>query len=251
MVTCDRCHRNFSSYTALSQHYETKHHGATKTLEIEKGVAAENELEKYRTTVHYTHSSSKAKLTAFLLLLIIAAGVIGYVALSPQGGAQHPANRPGTGSIAPDFTLPNTAGGTFTLSGYRGKSNVLLLFNEGLACQPCVNQMNDLDQINQQFAGLNVIVVSITTDPLSLLSDWARTSGPRYGIVSSDQNLQVSKVYDVLGPDTSMMPGTKPGHTFILVDTSGVIKWRQDYGPNTMYVPNSQIIAAVRQALGA
>jgi peroxiredoxin len=32
------------------------------------------------------------------------------------------------GDMAPDFTLPSTAGGTVTLSSFRGKNNVLLAF---------------------------------------------------------------------------------------------------------------------------
>ena len=32
------------------------------------------------------------------------------------------------GDMAPDFTLPSTAGGKVTLSDFRGKSNVVLAF---------------------------------------------------------------------------------------------------------------------------
>jgi len=32
------------------------------------------------------------------------------------------------GDMAPDFTLPSTAGGSVTLSSFRGKNNVLLAF---------------------------------------------------------------------------------------------------------------------------
>ena len=248
MVECDRCHRKFSSYAALSQHFENRHHNATKPPEIVKGVAAEKELEKYRATVHYAHGTSKTKLAVFLLILVIAAGVIGYVALTPR---EESVKRVVTGSVAPDFTLPDINGGTFTLSAYRGRSNVLLFFNEGLACSPCLSQMRDLDQLNQQFTQMNIIVVSITGDQVSQLASWARSDGPRYGKVLSDQSLTASKAYDTLGADVSMMPGTAPGHTFFLVDKSGVVKWRADYGPDMMYVPNNQIIAAVKQALGA
>ena len=46
-----------------------------------------------------------------------------------------------------------------------------------------------------------------------------------------------------------MMPGTAPGHSFILVDRAGMIVWRHDYGPYNMNVPNDEIVAACRQAL--
>jgi peroxiredoxin Q/BCP len=248
MVECERCHRKFVSYAALSQHFDTKHHGANKPPELERKLAGERELDRYKATVHYTHGPSKTKLAAFLLILIAAAGTIGYVASTPReptGG-----NMLSSGLVAPDFTLPDVNGGTFTLSAYRGKASVLLFFNEGLSCAPCLNQMSDLDQLNQQFTNLDVIVVSITGDSVNLLTSWAHSSGPQFGKVLSDQSLTVSKMYDMLGSDRSMMPGMAPGHSFVLVDKSGMIKWRQDYGPGVMYVPNDQVVAAVRRALG-
>jgi hypothetical protein len=55
----------------------------------------------------------------------------------------------------------------------------------------------------------------------------------------------------MLGADVSMMPGTAPGHTFLLVNKAGIIVWRGDYGPYNMYVPNNDIIAQVRKSLGS
>ncbi len=242
MVECDRCHRKFSSYAALSQHYESKHHNATTAPEIVKGVAAEKELEKYRATVHYSQGSSKTKLAVFLLILVIAAGVIGYVALTPReaGGSTI-----GVGSNAPNFTLQDVAGGTFTLSDYRGTSNVLLLFNEGLSCQPCLQQMHDLDALNSRFSSMNVLVVSVTPDSVDQLRRWMGAGGPQYGKVLSDPGQVAFNMYHPVGTGGSMMT-----HTFLLINKAGIVIWRQDYGPSNMYVENTEILAAVTKALG-
>lgn len=248
MVQCERCHGKFASYASLSQHFDTKHRNAQRPARLERGLAAEKELDKYKATVHYVHGPSKTKLAAFFLILIVAAGVIGYVAFTPR--EQAAGTTLGVGAVAPDFTLTDVNGGTFTLSSFRGKENVLLFFNEGLSCSPCLNQMTDLDRLNQQLAKLDIVVVSITGDSASLLSSWARSSGPQYGKVLSDRNLAVSKAYEMLGPGVSMMPGSAPGHSFVLVNESGIIIWRQDYGPYNMSVPNDEIMASVKHALG-
>jgi peroxiredoxin len=96
-----------------------------------------------------------------------------------------------------------------------------------------------------------VVFASITGDQPQLLDNWAKSNGIRYGKILSDQGLQVSKMYDMLGADVSMMPGTAPGHTFLLVNKAGIIVWRGDYGPYNMYVPNNEIIAQVRKSLGS
>ena len=248
MVTCERCYRKFPSYAALLQHYKGKHSNVTNLSELESQVAAEREAKALYTNTAHSHGPSRVKLIAFALIVIIAIGVIGYVAFTPK---EQSTKKIGAGSPAPDFSLPATSGGTFKLSDYRGKSNVLLFFNEGLACQPCLAQMRDLDQLNSQLTDMNVLLVSITGDQLQLLADWTKSSGPKYGKVLADQGLAVSRMYDMLGADVSMMPGTAPGHTFLLVNKAGIIVWRQDYGPYNMYIPNDQIIAAVKKSLGS
>lgn len=248
MVSCERCHRKFSTYEALLQHYRGKHSNVTDLSNIESQVVSEKETKSLYQANMRGRGPSRVKLIAFVLIVIVAFSVVGYVAFAPK---EQTSKKLGVGSVAPDFTLPDTAGGTFRLSNYRGKSNVLLFFNEGLSCQPCLSQMTDLDQLNGQLSNLNVVVVSITGDQLQLLSDWTRSSGPRYGLVVSDQGLQVSRMYDMLGADVSMMPGTAPGHTFVLVSKAGIIVWRADYGPYNMNVPNDEIIAQVRKTLGS
>ena len=242
MVECERCHRKFVSYAALSQHFDTKHQNAQRPQTLDRELAAERELDTYKTTVHYAQGPSNTKLAAFLLILIIAAGVIGYVALTPReaGGSIL-----GVGSTAPNFTLQDATGGTFTLSDYQGKSNVLLLFNEGLSCQPCLQQMHDLDGLNAQLSGMNVLVVSVTPDSVDQLRGWMGASGPQYGKVLSDPGLLAFNLYHPVGTGGSMMT-----HTFILINKVGMVIWRQDYGPNSMYVQDTDILAAVTKALG-
>jgi peroxiredoxin len=242
MVICERCHRKFTSYAALSQHFESKHKNAGRPPELDRALAAEKDLDGFKAGIHCVHGPPKAKLAAFFLILIIAAGVIGYVAFTPR---EEGVPTIGVGSVAPDFTLEDASGVTFTLSNYRGKTNILLLFNEGLSCQPCLQQMHDLDGLSKQFGSMSVLVVSVTPDSVNQLRGWMVSAGPQTGRVLADPALVAFNLYQPTGTGGSMMT-----HTFLLINRAGVVVWRHDYGPSNMYVQNTEILIAVTKAIG-
>lgn len=151
---------------------------------------------------------------------------------------------PGIGKVAPSFTLQSATGGTVNLSDYRGK-NVLLYFQEGLTCQPCWDQITDLEKSSGavKAAGVDAIV-SITTDPANLLEQKVRDQGITSTPVLSDPDLAVSRKYSA--NSYGMMGDSRDGHSFILVGPDGQIQWRADYGgaPDyTMYVPVKRLLA--------
>lgn len=157
---------------------------------------------------------------------------------------------PGVGAMAPDLALAATDGTTFRLSDQRG-SSVLLYFQEGLGCQPCWDQIADLEQDPDALAAIGADrFVSITTDPLDLIQRKAADEGLATAVLS-DPDLAVSRQYHA--NDYGMMGDSRDGHTFILVAPDGTIAWRADYGgaPNyTMYVPVDQLVNDHRAAAG-
>jgi peroxiredoxin len=156
---------------------------------------------------------------------------------------------PGSGEQAPAIQLPSTAGGTFDLSAQRGKT-VLLYFQEGLTCQPCWDQLKDIQSHLSDFHALGIdTIVSITTDPLNALQQKVVDEGLTIAVLS-DPHLAVSQAYTANG--YGMMGNSRDGHTFIMVGPDGRIRWRADYGgaPNyTMYVPVSNLIADMRAGI--
>ena len=66
----------------------------------------------------------------------------------------------------------------------------------------------------------------------------------------SDADMAVSRAYGVLRWATSR--GT-PGHTFVLVDKTGTVRWLQDYGAKEnggrMYVPLDELYEAASSHL--
>jgi peroxiredoxin len=186
---------------------------------------------------------------AGIAALVIAALYLVYQSSQDQHGAtagdsgfKHVAGQPGAGSAAPTFTLTSGTGGQVSLTDFRGR-NVLLYFQEGLSCQPCWDQIKDLEQ-NQaalKTAGVDA-VVSITTDPANLIrrkvADEKLTTP-----VLSDPRMQVSRAYSA--NQYGMMGEMRDGHSFILVGPDGRIRWRADYGGKpdyTMFLPTAKML---------
>ncbi|KAA3643531.1 MAG: hypothetical protein DWQ07_23785 [Chloroflexi bacterium] len=112
-----------------------------------------------------------------------------------------------------------------------------------------MEQIVDL-QNDSEFQALGVDVVSIAFDSQQELSQGA----DEYGIFGvpllTDSTQEVSESYDVL----QWAVGTgEPGHTFVLVDSTGHIAWIRDYGApengGVMYVPILDLASQVSAAL--
>lgn len=182
--------------------------------------------------------------------LLILAGIF---ALSSLGGASskypYKVGQPGPGRPAPSIALASTTGGTFNLAAHRG-TTTLLYFQEGLTCQPCWDQLKDLDTNLSQLRALGIDqLVSITTDPLDALRSKVSDEGITTPVLS-DPTLTVSQAY--AANRYGMMGSSRDGHSFVVVGPNGVIRWRADYGgpPNyTMYVPVPNLVAALRKGL--
>jgi peroxiredoxin Q/BCP len=156
---------------------------------------------------------------------------------------------PGSGEMAPTLKLASTAGGTFDLAAQRGKT-VLLYFQEGLTCQPCWDQLKDIQAQQGAFGALKIDqIVSITSDPLDALKQKVADEGITIPVLS-DMDLAVSRAY--AANQYGMMEASRDGHTFIVVGPDARIRWRADYGgaPNyTMYVPVPDLLADLRTGL--
>ncbi|MGH9987084.1 MAG: peroxiredoxin family protein, partial [Nitrososphaeraceae archaeon] len=161
-------------------------------------------------------------------------------------------------SKAPSFTLPATTGNNISLSDYKGKKNVLLYFQEGIMCAPCWKQLEDIQKEYGKFDSLDVEVLTITVDPLNALIKESQKRGITLPVLDDGDDLSVSKEYDVL--DQSMHPGSRPGHSFILIGKDGDIIWRKDYYPagqniggmnmnmgGRMYVPVEELLTEINK----
>jgi len=198
-------------------------------------------------------------LAAGVVVLAVVALFAVYVASNGSERASNPAEGqyrfavgdPGPGQPAPPIVLPSTDGGTFDLASFQGRT-VLLYFQEGVGCQPCWDQMRDIQANREQFAAAGIDeFITITSNSLDLVTqklDQDEIAGP----VLADTDLAVSKTYDA--NSYGMMGDSTNGHTFIVVDADGIIAWRADYGgaPDyTMFVPVPALLADIDGGLEA
>lgn len=144
---------------------------------------------------------------------------------------------------APDFSLSSFDGKNIRLSSLLGK-NVLLFFNEGLMCYPaCWDQITAFGQDNQ-FTAANTIVLNITVDPQP---QWQQAVAKMPKLASAtvllDTRKEVSAKYGVLSLESSMHRGQFPGHTYVLIDKSGLVRYLLD--DPTMAIRNKQLLEEI------
>ena len=186
----------------------------------------------------------------------VAIVALGVVYLTSRGGSapggKYPfqVGVPGPGLTAPEIQLPSTTGSTFDLASMQGKT-VLLYFQEGLTCQPCWDQLTDIQAHFDRFNTLGVDqVVTITTDPIDQLRQKVTDEGITSPVLS-DPSLAVSSAYHA--NSYGMMGDSRDGHSFIVVGPDGKIRWRADYGgpPDfTMYLPVDALVGDIQRGLG-
>lgn len=209
-------------------------------------LAAEQEREPQRQSRRRLLRTSAV--TAALLIAVTGGlyAVFNRAEQPSASGASYDVGTPGPGQAAPAFSLASTSGGRAGLAQWRDKT-VLLYFQEGLTCQPCWDQIRDLESASEKVKAAGVDeIVSITTDPAGLVARKVKDEKLSTPVLS-DPDLRTSKAYRT--NEYGMMGASRNGHSFVLVGPDGKIQWRADYGgapKYTMYVPADTILADLK-----
>ncbi|PIR79874.1 MAG: hypothetical protein COU25_03025 [Candidatus Levybacteria bacterium CG10_big_fil_rev_8_21_14_0_10_35_13] len=132
------------------------------------------------------------------------------------------------GKKAPNFILESFEGKAIELEKLNGKK-VVLFFTEGLMCYPaCWNQMAAFGE-DSAFNNSDVITLNIAVDnnndwkqAIEKMPELAKT------IVLFDTDRSVSQQYGALTLPSSMHKGQFPGHTYVIIDREGIIKFTYD-----------------------
>jgi peroxiredoxin len=117
---------------------------------------------------------------------------------------------------APQFTLPDSEGGTFDLADQIGRKT-LLVFYPGDNTPVCTRQLCDYRDGIEAFEGLGVDVVGISNDNAETHRKFSRKHELPFRLLT-DAGLQVADLYDSKG-----MLGMK--RSVFLVDEKGTIRY--------------------------
>jgi len=138
---------------------------------------------------------------------------------------------------APDFTLPDDRGETFTLSAQRGRK-ILLVFYPGDNTPVCTKQLCDYRDGVEAFEGLGVEVVGISGDGEASHKAFREKHQLPFTLLT-DAGLKVAGLYDSKG-----IMGMK--RSVFLVDEEGVIRYMHIESVALFRRRREEILEAIR-----
>lgn len=147
------------------------------------------------------------------------------------------------GKPMPDIQLADKDGKTYTTADFKGK-NTVLFFNEGLMCYPaCWNQIAAFGS-DERFNSEQIQAISVVVDSAK---DWqtaiAKMPQLAKAVTMFDINAKASAQLGVLTTASSMHRGSLPGHTYVVIDKNGIVRYVFD-DPN-MAIANDMFFTKI------
>ncbi|WP_307828160.1 peroxiredoxin [Nocardioides sp. SYSU D00038] len=125
------------------------------------------------------------------------------------------------GVPAPDFTLRDQFGQDVTLSSYRGRKSVVLLFYPYAFSGVCTGEMSGVRDRLAEFMTFDSEVLAISCDPMFALRAFADADGLNFPLLSDFwPHGEVSRAYGVLDESTGA-----PRRSSYVIDREGVVRW--------------------------
>lgn len=150
------------------------------------------------------------------------------------------------GDIAPDFSLKSTSNETYTLSYFKGKKNVVILFFPAVGTSVCEKELCSTRDGMKDYENLNAQVLAISVDGPFAQKLWSDKHQFNFPVLS-DFNKEVAPTYgafyDVWLPEKFGLKGVAKRSAFV-VDKNGIIKYAEVL-ENAGHEPNYNAIQEV------
>jgi len=145
------------------------------------------------------------------------------------------------GQAAPEFRLRGPGGQYVSLSEYKGKKHVVVVFFP-LAFSPvCSHQLPDLERDLRRFESLDAVLLGVSVDSHYANEAFARSLDLSFPLLS-DFDRAVSKAWGMLIPEKGYS-----GRALFIVDKQGRIAYR-DVAPTPAEIPpREHVIAALER----
>jgi peroxiredoxin len=146
------------------------------------------------------------------------------------------------GQLAPDFRLKGPGGQPISLSEYRGRNNVVLVFYP-LAFSPvCSHQLPMIEQAMARITARGGVVLGVSVDSHYANTAFAERLSLGFPLLS-DFKRQVSAAYGVLIEEAGVS-----GRAVFVVDRQGRIAYR-DMSPTLSEIPDIEALITALEGL--
>lgn len=192
---------------------------------------------------HHSQNNSKSVIVMMLIAIFVLFAGWALFKAGDTPAAGSPASAGNLNSLVgkpmPITKLFDKDGKLYSLDSLKGK-NVVLFFNEGIMCYPaCWNQVAQLG-IDSKLNNQDTLAFSVVTDQPS---QWQQAMQKMPDLAKAtilfDQGGNVSRSLGLLTAASSMHKGSSPGHSYIVLDKQGVVRFVYD-DPN-MAINNDMI----------
>jgi peroxiredoxin len=163
-----------------------------------------------------------------LMMLMVHSYIIVKNAFMLEKGAKAGYNA-SVGVEAPDFLLPDQFGNGVTLSEYKGKRHILLIFVRGDWCPYCHMIMRTYMRESERFKQKNIMLMAVGPDPVGINREMAQKLGLDY-LVLSDEKMLVAQEYGIRLPDFELPMSSATFHeegmplpASFLIDKNGMV----------------------------
>lgn len=129
------------------------------------------------------------------------------------------------GEMAPDFTLEATTG-TVTLSSFRGKNHVVLIFYPRDNTPGCNRQLSAARDAAEEYSRRNVQVLAVNPGSMASHQRWSDKFGFNFP-VAVDAGKHVAQAYGALKENGGIQ------RTVVVIDKEGKVVWVKQGLPAT------------------
>ncbi len=145
------------------------------------------------------------------------------------------------GDTAPDFSLTDLDGETWTLSDHSGKI-VVLIFYPGDNTPVCTAQLCSVRDHWSEYQATGAEVVGISTDSISSHKDFSEKNNLTLRLLSDEKGEVVGK-FDV----KSWIPG-RSSRAVVVIDKAGKIAYHKIQAISLFRPKDDDILKAIKQA---